>query len=530
MNHYLFKYAVEKAKESFLNKRVSSVGVHTNTLISFAFQKSDSFLFADLSPQNSFFMPFHKSYNRRERNDIPFFYFLRKNLVGLKLIDIVQTGSERIVYLIFEDARGSIINRYKLVFEIMDRNTNAIFTDENDVILQAFKYVDTPNRTIIPKKRYVPLGSEMPDLLSSDMDILVKKYKFREDILGFSVHLRKLVSSEGDFVELVKKIREIFGSKTFALYLYPKDVVLPFYFRKAIREVDEDFLFDQLIIKRVRIEFENKKKNVLKILKKRLNSLSRRLHKVEAELNTAENYEKYKIFAENLMAHPNIDTAYLSSVEVEDVYTYKPIIIPLNPKLSLFENAQYYFKKYKKAKKSVDLVKKRIDETQNEILFVKQLIFDVERSLTDEELDYVINILIKEKIVKSTQKTKQIKGFLPYEKIKIKDFDAYIGKNAHGNDIVTLKLSSKHDLWFHAKNRPSSHLVLKLPVKLKRLDDDVIIIAAKEVAKRTKAEQCEKIDIDYAFVKDVKKPKGLKPGLVLYKNFKTVTVKKGECS
>ncbi len=475
-------------------------------------------------------MPFRKNIEKKDRNDLPFFSFLKKNLVGLRLADIVQNGSERVATLFLEDKRGSIVNKFKLVLEIMDRNTNAIFVDANDIVIQAFKYIESPFRPILPRRKYVPVNNNMPDLLKEDTNLLIKKFKYDEDILGFSSVLRRLVSNESDFLKLVRTIRDTFEKKIFELHLYAKNNVLPFYFNKAIRRIDEDFLFEQLIEKPKTMELENRKRNILKILKRRLNSLRRRMFKIEDELKAARDFDKYRVYAENLMSNPKLDVSYLNSVELVDVYTQKPILIDLNPKFSLFENAQQYFKKYKKAKKSVELVRKRIEETKNEINFVEQLMFDVESSVNDEDLDYIINILMAERIIKSIQKERRLKSYTPYEKIRIGEYDAYLGKNARGNDIVTLKLSSKGDVWFHAKNRPSSHLILKLPSKLKTLDYSVIIKAAEVVAQRSKANCEEKVDVDYAFVKDVKKPKGLKPGMVLYKNFKTVTVKKNECS
>ncbi len=529
MNHYLFKYAVEKSKKLFLGKRITSLVIHSPTLFSIAFHQSEYNLFIDLSPQNSFFMPFKYTLDKKNRNDLPFLYFLKKNLPGLKVVDIIQKGSERIATFILEDIRGSIINRYKLILEIIDRNTNAIFTDDENTILQAFKYTES-ERTILPKRKYIQIPPNMPDLLESDLQLLINRFKHNEDILGFSSQLRRIVKDKDEFVNLIQRVRETFEKKEFSLYLYPKNSVFPFYFQKAIREVDEHFLFDLFIVKPRQREIENRKNNIKKILKKRLNSLKRRLFKVEDELKRAKDFDIYRIYAENLMANPKLDTSYLNSVEVKDIYTGKPIIIPLNQKLSLFENAQYYFKKYKKAKKSVELVERRIEQTEKEMQFVEQLIFDIENAHSDEEIDDIMNILIQERIIKSTQKIRSVKNYIPYEKVKIEEFDAYIGKNARGNDIVTLKLSSKHDLWFHAKNRPSSHLVLKLPAKLKNIDNSVIIKAAREVAKRSKSQCKEKVEVDYTYIKNIKKPKGFKPGMVIYKNFKTVIVENGKCS
>ncbi len=525
MNHYLFKYAIEQSKRLFLNKRISSITIHTASLFSFGFKDSDFFLFVNLSSNNGFIYPFNKRYAKRKKDDVAFFSFLKKKLLGCKLLDVKQSFSERVASFVFEDMRGNIVNRFNLIFEIMDRNTNAILTNDEGAILHAFRY--SADR-IQPKKVYEFPAVDMPDLLKDDVEILLKKYKYGEDILGFGLRLRRLIKSKEEFVEFVIRLRSIFDKGMFELCKYGKDVY-PFCFFEGGIRVDDEFLFDLFVLKPERQEFENAKNNLLRVLKRRLNSLKRRLDKIDRELKGAEDFDKYRIYAENLLAHPNLDVKYKDFVEIEDIYTSSTLKIPLNPDLNLFDNAQYYFKRYKKAKNSVKIVKNRMKETEMEIEFLKQLIFDLERASNYDELEDVRNIAINEGVIKEHVKRKRVK-FEPYEHIKIEGFDAYVGKNARGNDIVALKLSSKNDLWFHAKNRPSAHLVLKLPSKLKDVSDDVKIKAAKQVACRTKAADGEKVDIDYTFVKNLRKPKGFKVGMVIYTNFKTIRVEKNECN
>ncbi|WP_022669838.1 Rqc2 family fibronectin-binding protein [Hippea alviniae] len=524
MNHYLFKYAIEKSKNLFLNKRISSITVHTSSLFSIGFKDSDYFLFANLSTNNSFIYPFKNRYGKRKKDEVAFFSFLKKKLVGCRLLKIEQSFSERVARFVFEDVRGSIVNRFNLIFEIMDRNTNAVITNDDGIVLFAFKSTDR----IQAKKVYEMPAVDMPDLLKDDIDILLKRYRHGEDILGFGLGLRRLVKSKEEFVEFVIRLRDAFKKGRFELCKYGKDVY-PFCFFEGGIRVDDNFLFGLFVLKPEEQEFGNAKNNLLRILKRRLNSLIRRLKKIDRELKTAEDFDKYRIYAENLMANPNLNVKYKDFVEIRDIYTSSVFKIPLNPDLDLFENAQHYFKKYKKAKNSVEIVKKRREETQIEIEFVEQLIFDLERASNYDELEDVRNIAIGEKIIREQLKRRRAK-FEPYEHIKVEGFDAYVGKNARGNDIVALKLSSKNDLWFHAKNRPSAHLVLKLPSKLKDVSDSVKIEAAKQVACRTKAASGEKIEVDYTFVKNLRKPKGFKTGMVIYTNFKTITVEKNECN
>ncbi|WP_051904405.1 NFACT RNA binding domain-containing protein [Hippea jasoniae] len=526
MNHYLFKHSIIKIKNLFLNRKLTSIKSHSRTLFSFAFESIDYYIFVDLSLNNSFIYPFKKRLSRTQQEP-PFVVFLKKKLVGLKLIDVIQQNSERIAVFMFEDVRDHIRNRFKLIFEIMDRNTNAIVTDQDNVIIQPYHLIDS--RGIFPKKVYQPFNENMPDLLVDDRELLLKKFIHGEDILGFGGKLRRLINGKEEFLKLIDVVRSSFHRGDRTLYLYPKNIVYPFFIKGAIREVGDDFLFDLYIEKPMRREFYNKKNNLKRTLQKRLKSLKKRLIKVEGELKKAENFDQYRIFAENLLAHPNLNTNYKDFVELNDIYTAEKITIPLNPKLSLFDNAQNYYKKYKKAKKAIALIENRKKQTEEEISFLEQLIFDVENAVVDDELEYIKQIAYEHGLILSKPRQKPSKEYKPYEKITIDGFDAYIGRNAKGNDIVTMRLANRDDVWFHVKNIPSAHLVVKNPSRLQTLPESVKMEAARIVACRSKAKDGEKVSVDFTSVKNVKKPKGAKPGMVIYSNFKTLQVKKNGC-
>ncbi|AEA33300.1 Rqc2 family fibronectin-binding protein [Hippea maritima] len=531
MNHYLFKYAIELSKKIFINKRLKQIDFHPLGIFSISFFDEKHRLFFSLLPQNSFLMPFDRVLGETVKDELNFFVSLRKRLKGLKLVNIEQNYSERVAYFIFEDKRGLMVSKFKLVFEIMGRNSNLVLLNGNDMVLQAYKYLDN-SRQLLSKKPYSPPVSDMPDVLRDDIKKLLLRFKHSEDILGFPLNLRRMIKNDNEFLAFIRTVREAFDKGEFELYLYPKNEVYPFYLPYAIRKLDVSFLYELFVIRPQRIRFENLKSNLKKVFTRRLGSLNRRLKKVEDELKRAENYEKYRIYAENLFAKPNLDVGYRNFIELEDLYTKKPLKIPLNPNLNLFDNAQNYYKKYKKAKHSVSIVKDRLKETLMEIDFLNQLIFDLENATTMDDFEDVKEIASKEGVVKlytkGRKKTK--KDYLPYEHINIDGYDVYIGKNARGNDIVSLKLASKDDLWFHAKNIASAHLILKTPSKLQDIDDDVKMKIARIVACRSKAKKSEMVDVDYTLAKYVRKPKHAKMGMVIYTNFKTIRVKKDECS
>jgi len=527
MNHYLFKYAIEQTISLFKEKRVSSVSAHSNSSFSIRFKDCRKFLYVNLSSQSNFFYPVEADLILDKTNDTPFFVFLRKKLPGLILKDIEQTGSERYAYLFFEDVRGSIKNRFFMSVEMIDRMSNAVFCDDKFMILQAYKYTYT-SRIIMPHKKYEPPITQMPDLLTQDTKKLLLKYRHKENILGLNGFLKKQLKSEDEFLKFREIAKETFENRQFELCVYDEKYVYPFCFLKNGKKVDESYIIEKFILKPQTMDFENKKKNLENIIKKRLDSIKRRIKKIEKELNNAQDAEEYRIIAENLLLHPTMDVKYKNKIELKDVYTSNMLSINLNPKMNIFENAQNYFKKFKKAKKGEKIIKKRLKDSRYELEFLEQLMFDIENAKDEKELADVKSIIIKESIIKTNTKKIKQTGYIPYEHIKIMGFDVYVGKNARGNDYVTMKLANKNDLWFHPHQRPGAHLILKNPSRLQKIDDNVKMKCACEVAKRTKGSAGEKLDIDYTFVKYVKKPKGLRVGLVFYSKFESLRVEKSE--
>jgi predicted ribosome quality control (RQC) complex YloA/Tae2 family protein len=524
MNHYFFKYSVELSKDYFINKRISSVSIYSPSSFKIEFAQSQYGLYVNLSPQNSFLFPTQFSLKAEKINDAVFLVFLKKKLPGLIVHFITQKDSERITYFNLIDKRGTISNSFNLIFEIMDRRSNAIFTDEKLEIMQAYKHINI-NRQIMPHKKYIQPISDMPDLLDDDTERLFLRFKHNEDILGLNRTLRSTINDKSDFLKLINTIKETFKNKSFNVYLNKKEIY-PFPISDSAQKVDEEFIFKTYIEKPKNSEFINRKKNLKNILTKRLKSLQRRLIKVENELSKSQNADDFRIIAENLLSKPTLNVRYKTSITIDDIYTKKPLTIKLNPQISLFDNAQNYFKKFKRAKKSKEMVEKRLNDTYLEIEFIEQLIFDIDNAKNEKDLNDIKDIMIKESIIRINQNKQKQTTYKPYEHLEIDGFDAYIGKNAKGNDYVTLKLAAKNDYWFHSKGRPGAHLILKNPNRLQNIGDNVKIVCAQKVAQSSKAQVGEKIEVDYTLAKYVKKPKGFKTGMVIYSNFKTVTVTK----
>ena len=108
-------------------------------------------------------------------------------------------------------------------------------------------------------------------------------------------------------------------------------------------------------------------------------------------------------------------------------------------------------------------------------------------------------------------------------KYTIEDYIIYVGRNNKENDYLTTKFASKSDLWFHTKDIPGSHVILKThPNEI--VPEEIILEAAKLAASHSKAKNSSNIPVDYCLVSFVKKPNGSKPGFVTYRNNKTINL------
>ena len=129
--------------------------------------------------------------------------------------------------------------------------------------------------------------------------------------------------------------------------------------------------------------------------------------------------------------------------------------------------------------------------------------------------------MIENNIIKKSSKHKiKNKKSKPYHFVTKNNSDIYVGKNSTQNDYITLKLANRDDMWFHVKDVPGSHVILRSD----NMNEDDVIIAAYLAAINSSISSDEKINIDYTEKKNVNKAKGAKPGMVYYENFNTITI------
>ncbi|MEG1415302.1 MAG: NFACT RNA binding domain-containing protein, partial [Clostridium sp.] len=159
----------------------------------------------------------------------------------------------------------------------------------------------------------------------------------------------------------------------------------------------------------------------------------------------------------------------------------------------------------------------------DESIYLENTLYNVENARDVETLEEIKMELINLSYIKKKGKThKNSKKSLPYHYVSSDGFDIYVGKNNHQNDYLTTKFAVSSDIWLHTKDIPGSHVIIKS--KSGKISDDAIVEAANLAAFHSKGKNSTNVPVDYTERKNVKKPSGSKPGMVIYSTNKTIYI------
>ncbi len=233
------------------------------------------------------------------------------------------------------------------------------------------------------------------------------------------------------------------------------------------------------------------------------------------QIKDTEKRDKYKLYGELLHTYGYSVEPGAKSLQAENYYTGEPVTIPLDPTLTASENAKKYFERYGKLKRTYETLSELTVEVKKEIDHLESISASLD--IAKQEADLVE---IKEELTvsgyirrKGGAKKEKITS-KPFHYISSDGFDIYVGKNNFQNDYLTFQFAVGNDWWFHAKKIPGSHVIVR--TNGKTLPDATFEEAARLAAYYSKGRDQEKVEIDYAEKKHIKKPAGAKPGFVVY--------------
>ncbi len=478
---------------------------------------------------------------------------VRKHLEGSLLKEIKQVQNDRIINFYFE-SRNDLgdLEDIVLTVELMGRHSNIMLVNqETNRIIDAIKHVGisvNSFRTILPGSEYLtpPLqdklnpwhlsGEELFKELNSIQEMspqliqetfegfgkdtaeeLIYRFKKQQDnkITIWNQFFKDL-SQPVPTIGLVKH-KELFAPIAFEYY---DSIINQF---DSLSELLDGYYGGKAEKDRVKQQAGE----LIRKVKNDLAKLKKKTKKLEQSLIDADQAEIYRIKGELLTTFLHDVPRGVTEVSLPNYYDGDtPITIALNETLTPNQNAQKYFQRYQKLKNGVSSVKEQLEKTKYEQIYLESVLAQLDMA-TPQDVELIKEELVAQRYIrlKSKQKTKKKTALSKPNQYESSDGDMImVGKNNLQNDQLTLKSSSKTDIWLHAKDIPGSHVV----IKNSQPSEQTLYEAALLAAYHSKYRLSASVPVDYVAIKHLKKPNGAKPGYVIYENQKTLFVTPSE--
>jgi len=488
---------------------------------------------------------------------------LRKYILGGRIISLTQKDSDRILIIEIEnrDELG-FDSVYSLIVEIMGRHSNiTLVRNRDNKVMESIKHI-TPDinsfRVLYPGVNYVyppsstklnPFSTTYEELNSfiSNNSIIFDASFYSNCFTGVS----KLLSSDlyyniieynnsptrQEIYENFKRfINNLHENLSYNIYTNKLGILKDFYSLK-LKSLEEDFLLIPYNDSNTLMDAFYEKKDKQDRLQNKSTDLQKLIHTNIERCNKKSKIlnETIKECAEkeSIRIKGDLLTSYIYTIkkgdsdctllnfynENEEEY----IKITLDKTKTPSENVQRYYKKYNKLKISEEYAKVQLEKNIEEIEYLNSVLTNITNAESYDEIDEIKNELIETKYIrfrKNNKNSKKSKTSKPHHFVSSDGIDIFVGKNNLQNDYLSLKFANKNYLWLHAKDIPGSHVIVcSFDVPNKTLEEAAIIAGFY-----SKGKDSLKLSIDYTKVKELKKPSGSKPGMVIYHTNKTLII------
>ncbi len=558
------KSIISELNTCLINGKINKIyQPNKNEILLGIYSNSENYsLNAVISP-NNYRINLTKYSKQNPQNAPSFCMLLRKHLIGSRIKSIKMIGLERIINIELEcyNELNDIIVK-NLIIELMGKHSNIILTNQKNIIIDSLRHLDIStgsNRSVMPAREYVLPESNKIDIYS--INNFEEFYFYTKEISNISIGIPDIFTgiSKSFIVNAISFINiEDTTSKDNLnkLYFYLTDVlknmdttsnscisldnkdftIIPI---KNEEKLNINYFIDNFYFNKESSQtFFEYRNSILQLTSNILIKISKRLKNINSKLKECENMDIYRLYGElitaNLYRFKDLELTRKDYIEIENYYDNNSIIqIPLNKEFSIQGNSKNYFKKYNKLKNTLEIVSVQKAETKQEINYIESIIYAIEKSKTINDINDIYSELSENKLFENLKKykNKSISSISSKKysfssepiKLEVSGYKVLIGKNNKQNDFITTHLAKKDDLWFHTKDIHGSHVVLF--TNHSNPDIDVIIRCAEIAAYYSKASMSSNVDVDFTFVKNVKKPSKSRPGMVIYTKNETVTVK-----
>lgn len=487
-----------------------------------------------------------------------FCMLLRKHIGGGKILSVTQPGLERILKIEVEhlDELGDVCRKY-LIIELMGKHSNIIFTDSGDKILDSIKHISlniSSVREVLPGRPYFipetqhkldplsiteaefyekicalpqPAGKALYTGLTGISPLIAEEICFRAGLDSGQpmqaygelerlhlyktfCHLIEDVKEERFTPNILYREDEPLEFAALSLKLYPDAQEKDF---PSMSQVLETYYAEKSTVTRIR----QKSSELRRIVQTALERNYKKYDLQQKQQKDTEKREKYRVYGELIQTYGYELSGGEKSLTAPNYYDdNKELAIPLDPTLSAQENAQKYFERYNKLKRTYEALIDLLAETKAEIDHLESIRTALAIALQEEDLVEIKRELQDSGYIKkhAGDKKKVKITSRPFHYLSSDGFHIYVGKNNFQNEELTFQFANGGDWWFHAKGIPGSHVIVK--TEGKELPDRVYEEAGQLAAYYSSARDADKVEVDYIQKKQVKKPAAGKPGFVIY--------------
>ena len=488
--------------------------------------------------------------------------FLRKYYENGRIASIHQLHLDRLIDIDVDvlDVSGRLTTR-KIHVELMGKYSNVIFTEDGMIIEALIKTAKgkTAVRTITPHVPYefppnfmrmdpcafTPnelqemLGLPSDETLSAWMlkrfngmsTIVLNELSCRTDVPKTTLVADLTEAQKKAWTEAIaafgKELENVHGAWVYT-QKDNKEVIFPLVLQSLAtcprRHFDliEEYLSDyQQAHRSLSGEQEELKKKVGKLIEKQ----KRKIKRIAAEMKETDKMDTYKLYGDLLMIYAYEKHDHEKSVTVQNLLSeqQEAITIPLEPAYSMTDNANRYYKRYTKMRNRIQKSSELHEENARYLDYLYSLEYALDNTGTKEEIADIKAEMRQMGLIRSNNRDKMRREFSQdILTVHVDGLEIWVGRNNRQNDFLTFKKAHPYDRWFHAKDKPGSHVILAC--HRAEPTDKQLTAAAELAAYYSKGRSDSKVDVDCTLVRNVKKPAHAAPGFVIFEGQTTYHV------
>ena len=497
-----------------------------------------------------------------------FCMLLRKHLVGARVADITQPLLERLVRLELDitDDFGQPGKR-TLVLEAMGRRSNLILLDGEGRIIDCMRRVDadmSAQRQVLPGLYYEPPASvgRLPVTEESEEGFrqklaaanperqldafLLDSYFGISPLMARELAFRTAGASDARLLELnetgrtnfwreIYQFSDAIKENKFTPIMLKKEgspeefACFPILQYGGLLEPERfdsfSALLDSFYEQRERQErVRQRGADLIRTATTARDRLQRKLAMQEKDYAATQDRDRLRICGDLITSNLYRMERGQSKLVCENFYDENcaETTIQLDPLLTPQQNAAKYYKRYTKAKTAEKYLREQMEFARRDAEYLESVLEEISHAETEQDFIDIRNELRDAGFLRKQGKKEIKRAAKPRGFRTTSGFRVLVGRNNRQNDQLTCKEADHQDLWFHTQKIHGSHVILC--TEGREVDDDTIVEVAKLAAYYSQARESGNVPVDYTMVKNVKKPAGARPGMVIYKTCRTVNV------